>query len=67
MTMQALDILMQLGGINLVGMDLVEVAPEHDIGETTSLAGASILYQVLHVLAQDRPVVAGTESNSSSQ
>ncbi len=54
-TMQAMDILMRLKGLNLIGMDLVEVAPEHDNGEVTALAGASLMYQVLHVLAEDRP------------
>ncbi len=58
-TMQAMDILMRLKGLNLIGMDLVEVAPEHDNGEVTALAGASLMYQVLHVLAQDRPAVEG--------
>ena len=56
-TMQAMDILMRLKGLNLVGMDLVEVAPEHDNGEVTALAGASLMYQMLHVLAESRPNV----------
>ena len=56
-TMQALDILMELRGIDFVGMDLVEVAPEYDNGEVTSLAGASIMYHVLHLLSENRPVV----------
>jgi arginase family enzyme len=55
--MQAMDILMRLKGLNLVGMDLVEVAPEHDNGEVTALAGASLMYQMLHVLAESRPNV----------
>jgi arginase family enzyme len=41
-------------------MDLVEVAPDYDVGEITSLAGASLMYQVLHVLAEDREPVTGT-------
>ncbi len=56
-TTVALDVLRHLQGLDLIGMDLVEVAPEYDVGECTSLAGASILYQMLHVLAQDRPVM----------
>tara|TARA_B100000676_G_scaffold310420_1_gene376885 strand:+ start:1700 stop:2395 length:696 start_codon:yes stop_codon:yes gene_type:complete len=61
-TMQALDILMELRGINFVGMDLVEVAPEHDNGEITSLAGASMMYHVLHLLAENRPVVSASRT-----
>ena len=56
-TTLALDVLRQLQGLDLIGMDLVEVAPEYDVGEVTSLAGASIMYQMLHVLAVDRPVM----------
>lgn len=55
-TTTALEIVGLLGGIHLVGMDLVEVAPDYDVGEITALAGASIMYQVLHLLAADRPV-----------
>jgi len=58
-TTLALDVLRQLSGLNLVGMDLVEVAPDYDVGEVTSLAGASLMYQVLHVLAEGREPVAG--------
>ena len=35
-------ILRGLIGINLVGMDLVEVAPAYDVGDITSLAGATL-------------------------
>ncbi len=37
---QALEILGGLRGINLVGMDVVEVAPANDSAEITSLAAA---------------------------
>lgn len=46
-TRHALDILRALEGINLVGMDVVEVAPAYDVSEITALAGASIAYQLL--------------------
>jgi agmatinase len=55
-TTTALEILGLLGGLKLIGMDLVEVAPDYDIGEITALAGASIMYQVLHLLALEKPV-----------
>jgi agmatinase len=55
-TTTALEILGLLGRLKLVGMDLVEVAPDYDVSEITALAGASIMYQVLHLLALDKPV-----------
>jgi agmatinase len=55
-TTTALEILGLLGGLKLVGMDLVEVAPDYDVGEITALAGASIMYQVVHLLALEKPV-----------
>lgn len=58
-TTMALEILGLLGDLNLVGMDLVEVAPDYDVAEITALAGASIMYQVLHLLARDQPAAPG--------
>jgi len=50
-THQAQQILRGLSGINLVGMDLVEVAPAYDVGEITSLAGASLALEMLYIYA----------------
>lgn len=50
-TRHALDILRDLEGINLVGMDVVEVAPAYDVSEITALAGATIAYQMLALYA----------------
>lgn len=50
-THQAQQILRSLAGINLVGMDLVEVAPAYDVGEITSLAGASLALEMLYLYA----------------
>lgn len=50
-TFQAQEIIRNLRGINLVGMDLVEVAPAYDVGEITSLAGASLAYEFLCLYA----------------
>lgn len=55
-TTTALEVLGLLGRLKLVGMDLVEVAPNYDVSEITALAGATIMYQVLHLLALDKPV-----------
>lgn len=53
-THQALEIVRGLAGIQLVGMDLVEVAPVYDVGEITSLAGASLAAEFLCVYAAGR-------------
>ena len=50
-THQAQHILRGLAGINLAGMDLVEVAPDYDVGEITSLAGASLALEMLYLYA----------------
>jgi agmatinase len=50
----ALEILRGLVGCNLVGMDVVEVAPAYDHAEITALAGATIATELLHVVAADR-------------
>ncbi|TDJ46665.1 MAG: agmatinase [Gammaproteobacteria bacterium] len=48
---QALEIIRGLAGINLVGMDLVEVAPAYDVGEITALAGAQLAAEFLCLYA----------------
>ena len=50
-THQALEIIRGLAGINLVGMDIVEVAPAYDVGEVTALAGASLAAEFLCLFA----------------
>lgn len=46
-TYQTLEIIRGLAGINLVGMDIVEVAPAYDVGEITALAGAMLAAEML--------------------
>lgn len=50
-TFQAQEILRGLAGINLVGMDLMEVAPAYDVGEITALAGATLAVEMLCLYA----------------
>ncbi len=50
-THQAMSILRGLAGINLVGMDLVEVAPQYDVSEITSLAAAQLAMEMLYLYA----------------
>ncbi|MEO0680887.1 MAG: agmatinase [Pseudomonadota bacterium] len=51
-TWQALAILRGLAGIDLRGMDVVEVAPAYDVGQITALAGATLALQLLCLHAQ---------------
>ena len=48
---KALKIIRGLQGINLVGMDLVEVAPAYDHADITALAGATLALEMLYVMA----------------
>ena len=50
---QVLQMLRGLEGINLVGMDMVEVAPAYDVSEITALAGATIAVHELCLLARN--------------
>ncbi len=52
---QALEILRGLPGIALKGMDLVEVSPPYDVGDITSLAGATIALDMLGIYAAQFP------------
>jgi len=47
---QALEIVRGCAGLDLIGADLVEVAPVYDASGNTSLAAASLLYEMLCVL-----------------
>ncbi len=53
-TDRALKIIRGLVGVNLVGMDLVEVAPSYDHAQITSLAGATLALEMLYTFAASR-------------
>jgi agmatinase len=48
---QAMAILRGLRGINIIGADVVEVAPAYDVGEITALAGAHLANEMLCLFA----------------
>ncbi len=50
-TAQALEILRGLGDLDLVGMDITEVAPAYDHAEVTALAAATLAHDYLCLLA----------------
>ena len=51
-TLEAQTLLRGLRGLNLVGADVVEVSPPLDPSGNTALVGASILYEILCLLAE---------------
>jgi guanidinopropionase len=51
-TREAQAMLRLLDGVNIVGADVVEVAPPFDLGNLTSLAGATMMFELLCVMAR---------------
>ena len=49
-TIQGMEIIRGCAGLDLIGCDLVEVAPAYDPTGNTSLVGANLLYEMLCVL-----------------
>lgn len=49
-SIQALEIIRGLAGVNLVGCDLVEVSPPYDTSGATAVIAANLLYEMLCVL-----------------
>jgi len=49
-TAQALEVVRGCKGLNLVGCDLVEVAPIYDVTGTTAITAANLLYEMLCVM-----------------
>ncbi len=51
-TREAQDMVRRLDGLNLVGADVVEVAPPFDLAGMTAIAGATILFELMCVMAR---------------
>jgi guanidinobutyrase len=49
-SIQIIELVRALQGLNIVGCDLVEVSPPYDTGEITSLLAANLLFELLCVL-----------------
>lgn len=49
-----LSVIRQLGALNMVGADVVEVAPAYDHADITAIAGATIAMHYLGLLAEKR-------------
>jgi agmatinase len=53
-TWQAVSLIRHFAGLNFVGMDVMEVSPPYDHAEITALAGATMAYEYLCLLAKAR-------------
>ena len=59
---ELLNTLRGLVGLNIIGADIVEVSPPYDHAEITGIAAAHVEYQLLSVLACNRPENADAAS-----
>ena len=50
---EILNVLRGLKDTNLVSADVVEVAPAYDHAELTSIAAATIVYELVNILARN--------------
>lgn len=51
-TREAQAMVRLLEGVNIIGADVVEVAPPFDLGNLTALAGATMMFELLCVMAR---------------
>ncbi|MBB93129.1 MAG: agmatinase [Rhodobacteraceae bacterium] len=55
-SIQALEIIRGTAGLNIVGADVVEVLPAHDLSGSTALVAANLLFEMLCVLTGVTPL-----------
>lgn len=62
-SIEAVELVQGLDGLNIVGFDLVEVLPAYDSGEITAVAASSIAYEMitLAALQKRRSLVASNK------
>lgn len=58
---EILTLVRGLRGLEMVGFDVVEVAPAYDNAEITALLAATLVYEYLRVLADARPPALGDD------
>ena len=49
---ELVNVLRGLAGLNIISADVVEVAPAYDQAELTSLAAATIVYEITNLMAR---------------
>ena len=52
-TREIVNVIRGLSGLNLISADVVEVAPAYDHAEVTSLAAATIVYELINLFAKN--------------
>ncbi|TIX76565.1 MAG: agmatinase, partial [Mesorhizobium sp.] len=57
-TREVLELLRGLKGLNIVGGDVVEVAPQYDATTNTAHAGAQVLFEILSLMVFS-PAISG--------
>jgi guanidinopropionase len=58
-TREAQALLRALRGLDIAGADVVEVSPPFDLGGMTALAGATVMFELLCVIAESRTKRSG--------
>ena len=53
-TLRELGALSERQPLNIVGVDIVEVAPCYDVGQVTSLAAVQLAHEILCLIAAQR-------------
>ena len=53
-TREIVNVIRGLSGLNLISADVVEVSPAYDQAEVTSLAAATIVYELTNLFAKKK-------------
>jgi agmatinase len=64
-TRELLHVLRGLSGLRIVAADVVEVAPVYDHAEITSLAAATVAYELVNLFARGRQVPGATSTSGT--
>jgi guanidinopropionase len=57
---QALQVVRELGGLNIVGADMVEVSPPFDASGGTAFLGVSVMFEILCIMATQPGLPTGS-------
>lgn len=67
-TRELRTIIRGLDGINLIGADIVEVAPAYDTNaEHTTMAAADALYEVMTIMVKRGPLSLSSSADSTEE
>jgi agmatinase len=61
-----LSVLRQLGQLEIVGADVVEVAPAYDHADITAIAGSTVAQHYLGLLAERKARLADMNNNGAA-